>query len=72
MPNAYLKKLSKKHNISLDDLEKDWERAKEIAKTDSQYGLITHIFKRVVNKHHELHEEIKRSLEEDFKGIMQK
>lgn len=71
MPNSYLKKLSKTHNIPLADLEKDWERAKEIAKSETDYGLITHIFKKVVNKHRGLHE-VKRSITEDFNEIVER
>lgn len=66
MPNNYIKSISSKYNIPVSTLEKDWKKAKEYADSENQYGLITHIFKNIINKHHGLKEEIKRCLREEF------
>ena len=53
MPTAYLKKLAKLNNISVNTLEKFWSQAKEIAKSEGQgnsWGLITSIFQNKLKK----------------------
>ena len=53
MPTAYLKKLAKLNNTSVDKLEKFWSQAKEIAKSEGQgksWGLITTIFQNKLKK----------------------
>ena len=53
MPTAYLKKLAKLNNTSVDRLEKFWSQAKEIAKSEGQgksWGLITTIFQNKLKK----------------------
>lgn len=53
MPTAYLKKLAKLNNTSVDKLEKFWSQAKEIAKSEGQgnsWGLITSIFQNKLKK----------------------
>jgi hypothetical protein len=50
MPNNYLKKLAKDKSRNIVELEKDWERAKELAKEqghEDDFGYITAIFKKV-------------------------
>ena len=47
MPTAYIKKLAKLNNISIDKIENLWSQAKEIAKSEGNgkaWGLITTIF----------------------------
>lgn len=51
MPTPYIQSLSKKMNRTIASLEKDWDKAKSIAKDQDQennYGLITNIFKKIV------------------------
>ena len=53
MPTAYIKKLAKLNNISVNTLEKFWSQAKEIAKSEGQgnsWGLITSIFQNKLKK----------------------
>lgn len=48
MPTAFIKKLSKINNVSVNTIEKFWSQAKEIAKSEGKnknWGLITTIFK---------------------------
>lgn len=53
MPTAYIKKLSKEKGISVNQLEKYWDEAKELAKKEGHekdYAYITGIFKKIISK----------------------
>lgn len=53
MPTAYIKKLAKLNNISIDKIENLWSQAKEIAKSEGNgkaWGLITTIFQNKLKK----------------------
>ena len=59
MPQAYVKKLANKHNISVATAEKKWEQAKKSAKKQGHaedYDYITGIFKKM------MHESLERGL----------
>lgn len=56
MPTNYIKSLSKKHKISEKKLEEIWERAKQASSNKNNYGIITTIFKSMINKEFELNE----------------
>ena len=48
MPTPYIQKLSIEVGISVEDLEKKWEEARLKAKDDTNYAIITTIFKRML------------------------
>jgi len=53
MPINYIKSLSKKHNISVEKLEKEWDKAKDIAKEADRkddFAYIVGIFKKLISK----------------------
>lgn len=53
MPTAYVKKIAKKHNMSVSKAENKWEEAKEKAEEQDHkedYGYITSIFKSMMGE----------------------
>lgn len=53
MPISYVKKLAKKHNISIDRAEQMWENAKQQAKKQNKednFAYITAIFKTMMTE----------------------
>jgi len=58
MPQNYLQSLHKKHNIPMSDLEKAWKDAKKNSKDETDYKLVTFIFKKIINKRFGLKESI--------------
>lgn len=57
MPIAYIKKLADKHNISIEEAEKRWIKAKELALQsgfkeldDNFYGYVVGIFKKMMKE----------------------
>ena len=53
MPTAFVKKMSKKHKISVDKSEKLWDRAKAVAAKQDQpenFALITTIYKKMLGE----------------------
>ena len=51
MPNNYIQSLSKKHNVSVDQLEKIWDDSKKAAEKEGHkddYDYITAIFKKMI------------------------
>lgn len=53
MPAPYVKKLAKKHNMSVSAAEKKWDKAKEQAADqghEDDYGYITSIFKNMMGE----------------------
>ncbi len=53
MPQKYIKKLAKKHNITIDKAEQYWDNAKKQAKKQNKednYAYITGIFKNMMNE----------------------
>jgi len=64
MPTNYIKSLSKKHNISVTELDKCWEEAKKDLgdeykdNEEMKYGTIVKIFKNIINKKYGLKESL--------------
>ena len=56
MPTNYIKSLSEKHKIGIKQLETLWEIAKNSSKNKNNFGLITNIFKNMINKKFNLNE----------------
>lgn len=53
MPNSYIKKLSDEGKGSVEELEKKWEKAKELAQERGQgedYAYVTGIFKKMIGE----------------------
>lgn len=53
MPVNYIKKLSSEGKGSISDLEKKWDKAKELAKEsgkEDNFGYITGIFKKMIGE----------------------
>lgn len=53
MPTAFVKKMSKKHKISVDKSEKLWDKAKAAAAKQDQennFALITTIYKKMLGE----------------------
>ena len=53
MPTPYIKKMAKKHKISVGKSEKYWDRAKESAKKqgkEDNYALITTIYQKMIKE----------------------
>lgn len=63
MPNEYLKSLSNKYDIGINNLESSWEVAKKRVNRDKYskedyYKIVTYIFKKIINKRFGLNEKI--------------
>lgn len=62
MPNNYINDLSTKYGISRNNLEKDWSEAeKAVDKSkygDNYYAVVTSIFKKMINSHYNLNENV--------------
>ncbi len=53
MPQAYVAKLAKKHNISMESAESKWDKAKQIAEKSGKgenFAYVTSIFKNMMNE----------------------
>lgn len=53
MPTPYIKKMAKKHKISVGKSEKYWDRAKESAKQqdkEDNYALIMTIYQKMIKE----------------------
>lgn len=53
MPQAYVKKMAKEHDISLQEAEDIWEGAKKAAGDDGEntkWGVVTNIFKKMIEE----------------------
>jgi|688.fasta_scaffold00131_21 hypothetical protein len=53
MPTAYVKKMAKKHNISVEKSEEHWANAKKAAKNkggEENWGLVTAIYKQMIGE----------------------
>lgn len=66
MPNNYIDNLSTKYHINKNDLEKDWEVAEKIVDKnkykDSYYAIVTSVFKKIINSHYGLNENITNNI----------
>lgn len=77
MPTNYIKSLSKKHNISVAELDKCWEEAKKDLgdqykdNEEMKYGTIVKIFKNIINKKFDLKESFEMTIK-DFIFIKSK
>ena len=56
MPTNYINSLSKEHKIPVKKLEEIWEKAKQASSNKNNYGIITTIFKSMINKQFDLNE----------------
>ena len=56
MPTNYINSLSKEHKIPVKKLEEIWEKAKDASSNKNNYGIITTIFKSMINKQFDLNE----------------
>ena len=56
MPTNYINSLSKEHKIPVKKLEDIWEKAKQASSNKNNYGIITTIFKSMINKQFDLNE----------------
>jgi hypothetical protein len=58
MPTGYVRKIAKKHHVSVDTAESEWNAAKKIGKKQygedgkKLWGTVTNIFKNKMNAHH--------------------
>lgn len=52
MPTAYIKKMAKKHHISVDKSEEYWEKAKKLAQKEhpDDFAIITTIYKKMLGE----------------------
>ena len=64
MPVSYIQKLSKKHNIPVNDLESIWNMAKYSVKDHNNWGAVTNIFKNMINKKYNINEKSSLSFDE--------
>ena len=60
MPTNYINSLSKKHKIPVKKLEEIWEKAKQASSNKNNYGIITTIFKSMINNQFDLNENKKQ------------
>lgn len=70
MPANYIQSLSKKYNISVDKLEKVWDRAKELAKDqgrEDDFAYITGIFKKYIRNKFNIKENYRYVVKKDNK-----
>ncbi len=62
MPNNYINSLSTKYGISKEELEDDWNNAEKavdkVKYGDDYYAVVTSIFKKIINNHYNLNENI--------------
>ena len=58
MPANYIKSLSDKYNVSVGDLEKDWNAAKNsVNKSNSSYWpTVVSVFKKIIKSHYGINE----------------
>ena len=52
MPTAYIKKMAKKHNMSVEKSDRLWQKATAIVKAQGKddYALITSIYKKMLGE----------------------
>lgn len=60
MPTSYIKRISNDHNISINQLEKDWEEAKTNIDKDSNgyWPKVVSVFKNIINSKYNINENI--------------
>ena len=60
MPNAYIERISKDHNISVEQLEKYWVKAKYIVDTDTDgyWPKVVSVFKSILKSKHNIDENV--------------
>jgi len=77
MPSNYVKSLSEKYELPVNILEKAWKEAKKLSggksEKDMKWGLMTKIFKNIINKRYETNESVNKFInikiiEENYKG----